>query len=311
MNSSSKPRKGIPLIERAQLHPDNPAVDAADGRFTYGELLSASAGVAGELLAGRPDLDGARIAFLVPPCFAHVAVQWGIWRAGGIAVPLCLDHPRPELEYVIDDIDAEILVADPPLTERLRPIAEKLGNRLVPTSELLAVSVPEQGELPTVDPERPAMIVYTSGTTSRPKGVVSSHRIIQAQIVSRFRSTFIEWQVIAVVDQHPEGIVGTDFQPAQVNFKPLERAIQFKVEKVRTRLKRYHPDVAELEIKLTHLDKVNEYECNLVLKAFRETLCAKKGATELRVAVDKSFDALMKELDHYRIKLNKSLQSST
>ncbi len=93
--------------------------------------------------------------------------------------------------------------------------------------------------------------------------------------------------------------------------EPLEKAIQFKVEKVRTRLKRYHPDVAELEIKLTHLDKVNEYECNLVLKAFRETICAKKGATELRVAVDKSFDAMMKELDHYRIKLNKSLQSST
>lgn len=89
----------------------------------------------------------------------------------------------------------------------------------------------------------------------------------------------------------------------------LVKAIEHKVEKIKERLKRYHPDVADLEIKLEHLENGNEFECNLVLKAFRETLHAKKTAPELRVAVDKCFDAMFKELDHYRVKINKSLQS--
>ena len=88
----------------------------------------------------------------------------------------------------------------------------------------------------------------------------------------------------------------------------LHKAIENKVDKIKDRLKRYHPDVADLEIKLEHLEKVNEYECNLKLNAFKDTLHAKKTAPELRVAVDKTFDAMMKELEHYRVKINKNLQ---
>jgi len=88
----------------------------------------------------------------------------------------------------------------------------------------------------------------------------------------------------------------------------LERVIGTKVGKIEKRLKRYHPDVAEMEIRLLHVDKVNEYECNLVLRAFKETMHARKSAPELRVAVDKSFEAMMRELESYRVRLNKSLQ---
>lgn len=90
----------------------------------------------------------------------------------------------------------------------------------------------------------------------------------------------------------------------------LEKAIGNKVEKIGKRLKRYHPDVADLEIKLDHLKNGNEYECNMILKAFKDTLYARKSSPELRVAVDRCFDAILKELDHYRIKINKSLQSN-
>jgi ribosome-associated translation inhibitor RaiA len=88
----------------------------------------------------------------------------------------------------------------------------------------------------------------------------------------------------------------------------LEKAIGTKVGKIEKRLKRYHPEVADLEIRLQHNEKVKEYECKLVLTAFKETLHASKCAPELRVAVDKTFEAMMRELEHYRIKLNKSLQ---
>ena len=88
----------------------------------------------------------------------------------------------------------------------------------------------------------------------------------------------------------------------------LIKAIEHKVDKIKERLKRYHPDAADLEIRLGHQEKVNEFECNLKLTAFKDVLLAKKVSPELRVAVDKSFEAMMKELDHYRVKINKSLK---
>jgi ribosome-associated translation inhibitor RaiA len=89
----------------------------------------------------------------------------------------------------------------------------------------------------------------------------------------------------------------------------LEKAIARKVDKVEERLKRYHPDAADLEIRLERQEKLNSFDCAIQLRAFRETLHSRKSSPELRVAVDKSFDALMKELDHYRVRINKSLQS--
>ena len=83
--------------------------------------------------AGRPApgaaLAGERIAFLVPPGRRHVAVQWGAWRAGGIAVPLAVSHPPRELEHVLDDAKPRIVVADPslPHAEALLGAAEARG----------------------------------------------------------------------------------------------------------------------------------------------------------------------------------------
>ncbi len=62
------------------------------------------------LLDGSNDLNEARIAFIVAPGFDYVSIQWGIWRAGGIAVPLCVKHPYASIKYVIEDTKAETVV---------------------------------------------------------------------------------------------------------------------------------------------------------------------------------------------------------
>ena len=70
--------------------PDLPRKGAvtADGQdYSYDSLLSVSEGIAASLLDGSTDLGEERVAFLIPASFEYVAVQWGIWRAGGIAVP--------------------------------------------------------------------------------------------------------------------------------------------------------------------------------------------------------------------------------
>lgn len=171
----------LPLVTRAQGWPDRLAVVDAAGEHTYGELLDASARVAAALLGDADDLAEARVCFLVPPGFTYVAVQWGIWRAGGIAVPLAVSHPPAELEYAIGDADAAVVVASPEFAAVLEPLAAAHGARFVTTGDALAA---EPAELPSVDEARRAMMLYTSGTTGRPKGVVWTHLNLRAQLES-------------------------------------------------------------------------------------------------------------------------------
>src|SRR5881409_2763727 len=127
----------LPLIARARAHADRNAVVAAEGTFTYRDLLDASARVAACLLAGGGDLQEARVAFLAPAGWHYVASQWGIWRAGGVAVPLATSHPPAELDYVIRDSEAEIVVAHPDFAETLRSVPAAKTARLVETQQAL------------------------------------------------------------------------------------------------------------------------------------------------------------------------------
>lgn len=172
----------IPLIRQAeQTAPDRIAIADADGEHTYGQLLEKSHAVASALLAGRTDLEGRRVAFLVPSSFDYPCVQWGIWRAGGVAVPLCTMHPPAEWAYVLEDSGAEIVVAHGEFAERLAPVASRLGRRFLRCEEIQNHAA---GALPPVESERAAMLIYTSGTTSKPKGVLTTHEIFSWQIRS-------------------------------------------------------------------------------------------------------------------------------
>jgi malonyl-CoA/methylmalonyl-CoA synthetase len=189
--------ESIPLIARAYAHGERRALIAPDGTWTYADLLEHSARVATELLGDADDLGEARVAFLIQPSCAHVAVQWGIWRAGGVAVPLCVTHPARELAYVIDDSQASIVVADAELAPRVRPLSEERGVVFHMVEDILTpqprrrrrAALQGKGEqrrvaVQRISPDRRAMILYTSGTTSRPKGVVTTHAMLSAQIES-------------------------------------------------------------------------------------------------------------------------------
>ena len=184
------------------------AIIAADGTYTYDQLDEASRRVAGALLGDNADLNQTRVAFFVPPSFAYAAVQRGIWRAGGVAVPLAISHPPAELDYVIRDSGASVVVSDPASASMLMPIAKAARARFLTTTTALAASMGE--DLPHLGSNRRAMIIYTSGTTGRPKGAVSTHQNIGAQIaalVEAWRWTPADRLLLTLPLHHVHGII--------------------------------------------------------------------------------------------------------
>lgn len=164
-----------PPVTRARLHESRTALIDGGHRYTYGDLLDASSRVAAMLLGGKDDLAEARVAFMAPAGFQYVATQWGVWRAGGIAVPLSAHATRPELEHVIRDSGVEVILATAGTAENLRGFGPEVKRVEDASKEPIS-------DLPEIDPGRRAMILYTSGTTNKPKGVVSTHANLRAQI---------------------------------------------------------------------------------------------------------------------------------
>jgi malonyl-CoA/methylmalonyl-CoA synthetase len=176
-----KSEEFLPLFARAEAHGGRLAVVAREGQFTYRDLLEASRRVASALLEDQADLREARVAYLFDPGFNYVAAQWGIWRAGGIAVPLPPFYPEAEIEYVLRDCGASRIVADEALASKVAGVAVR--NR-VPVLEMGKALGAREKVLPVVRSTRRAQIFYTSGTTARPKGAVLTHANIEAQVRS-------------------------------------------------------------------------------------------------------------------------------
>ncbi len=172
----------LQLIENAIHHSERTAIISDGCEYSYGDLLLASEQIASTLLPQEQDLSEARVAFMVAPGFDYVKVQWAIWRAGGIAVPLSLSNPLPAQEYVLEDAGCSTLIADEQYSSLLKPYVDKADIRFINTAELSSKADPTH--LPDIAQDRRAMIIYTSGTTGKPKGVVTTHQNITSQIAT-------------------------------------------------------------------------------------------------------------------------------
>jgi malonyl-CoA/methylmalonyl-CoA synthetase len=173
----------MPAENFPHLSNDNNKIALVEGdhSYSYAELNQRINLCAAGLLNGSSDLEEERIAFFVPASLDYVTVMHGVWRAGGIAVPLNTASAVAELEHYLSCASVTRMIANGKYQDSLRELCDSLNIELVSVQDVLADS---GATLPEIDPERRAMMLFTSGTTNKPKGVVSTHKTIRAQITT-------------------------------------------------------------------------------------------------------------------------------
>ena len=172
----------LQFFEQAKKHLTNDAIIHDGVIYKYKQLIANAEKFSGILLNNTPDLNQARVAFMVPPGIDYVKTLWAIWIAGGVAVPLCITHPLPSLEYVLDDTQSSILVISQEFKEVLAPYLQTSNISVIVIEEINNQQIAYPILLPPIEKQRNALILYTSGTTNKPKGVVTTHINIEAQI---------------------------------------------------------------------------------------------------------------------------------
>jgi long-chain acyl-CoA synthetase len=189
-------QESIPAVFRAIVRErgDQPALLGAGPSWTFAELDRATDGIAAGL-AGQGIKPGDRVGLYCPNVPEFVVAYLGILKAGATVVPINLMLNPKEIAFILGDAGVEALFYHQAVAEaaekarRLVPdleISLRIGNRGgddLSLDELMAsTGIPPT---PQIDADRHlAVILYTSGTTGRPKGAMLSHRNLLANTAS-------------------------------------------------------------------------------------------------------------------------------
>ncbi|KPN16492.1 MULTISPECIES: long-chain-fatty-acid--CoA ligase [Arthrobacter] len=172
------------LAETAARLPDQTALRINDTVISYSALNAMSAQVAG-LLRARGVQRGDRVALMMPNIPPMASVYYGVLRYGAVVVPMNPLLKGREVAHTLSDSGAGLLFAfELMLPEAVAGAEEAGGVDVIPVNtgsfrQLLADSEADDG-VAEVDDEDIAVILYTSGTTGRPKGAALSHNNLRS-----------------------------------------------------------------------------------------------------------------------------------
>lgn len=164
----------------AASRPDETALIFESHSFTYKELDIWSERIASALIGRMQTHLPVGVAMRRSPLW--VAVMLGIWKAGGIYVPLDLGNPKRRMETIVRDCGISLVIREKDVDLMIPSVSTCTGNELSDAGIHPVVPV-------SVDENAFACIIYTSGTTGTPKGVGIKHR--QAVVMGRLGRSWI------------------------------------------------------------------------------------------------------------------------
>ncbi|HEX7244151.1 MAG TPA: long-chain fatty acid--CoA ligase [Solirubrobacterales bacterium] len=189
------------LTESAGQEPGAPAIRLGDVELGYGELDERSARLA-TLLRERGFQPGDRVGVMLPNVPEFPVAYYGALRAGGVVVPMNVLLKRREIAFYLEDSGAKLLLAWHGFAEEARAGAADAGAELVEVepaafAATLAELEPASGLADTAEDDT-AVILYTSGTTGKPKGAELTHLNLfrNADVSSRTTSEISQGDVV-------------------------------------------------------------------------------------------------------------------
>src|SRR5215208_6908438 len=166
------------LTDTADKSGDKTAFKLDDVELTYSMLDEGSARVAG-LLTAKGLEPGDRVGLMMPNVPYFPAIYYGILRAGGVVVPMNVLLKKREVSFYLEDPGAKFLFAWGDFAEAAEAGAEQAGAEVILVKpgefeKLLADQDPDP-DMADTGAEDTAVILYTSGTTGKPKGAELTH----------------------------------------------------------------------------------------------------------------------------------------
>jgi len=177
------------LARNARRHPEKEALVYGDRRYNYRQL-NESVNCLANALVGLGVQKGEKVAFMMQNSDRYVITFMAVMKLGAVAVPVNFRLAAPEVEYIVNHSDSVVFIYDPEYGELVASVKEKLprvrylilagaGEQpgdVLGWDRLVAVASPTEPGV--VDEADDCEILYTSGTTGRPKGALFDHHRI-------------------------------------------------------------------------------------------------------------------------------------
>jgi long-chain acyl-CoA synthetase len=174
----NRPRSLRALFEGARAHGDKDYIVYGDERVTYAQAFARASAFAHALRDRYGVRPGDRVAILAANRPEWVIAFWASVSIGGVVAALNGWWTEDEIRYGIGDCDPKVVIGDRGRLSRLRgsgpdvPVIEMESQFAALEAEFAGRAMPDVA----IAEDDPAVILYTSGTTGRPKGAVNTHR---------------------------------------------------------------------------------------------------------------------------------------
>jgi non-ribosomal peptide synthetase component F len=179
--------------QMVEKYPDRLAVKDKNHELTYRELNQAANQIAHAILAQRGE-DQEPVALLVEKSGGLIGAILGTLKAGKIYVPLDPAFPRDRLLHIVENSRAHLVLTDSKNGPLGKALASETNRLALVNIEKSGVNSPSENIGLSTSPDDLAYILYTSGSTGQPKGVLQNHRNVLHSIKNFTNTRYISFE---------------------------------------------------------------------------------------------------------------------